>query len=516
MTTTISPQGLAAPPPRPPARGHALVLIAGVLLGLLGLILAGLASASGWALYQQRDGRFLTSPVGRYAVSTSALTTTGLEVFVDSQLPTARPGAARLMVRASGADPARPVFVGIGPRDAVTAYLAGVEHSELTQVTFAPFTPTYRTVPGTRAPARPADQSFWLTSAAGAGQQQVETPLRSGTWVVVVMNADGSPGVAADLTAGVQTDLLGPVTLGLAVAALILLGAAVVVLLVGAGGLGRAAETPVDVAAEGPSTGLFHSPVRLRGRLEAPSRWLWLVKWLLLVPHALVLLVLWPVVVLFTLAAAVAILITGRYPRPLFDLVVGVLRWNWRVTFYGYSALGTDRYPPFALGRADYPADLEVEYPGHLSRGLVLVKSWLLALPHLLIVGVLTAPWSWTAQGSDTSSYRQSAGLSLLGLLTLVAALALLFTGRYPRPLFDLVLGLNRWVYRVLAYVLLLRDDYPPFRLDQGPREPDDPDPDAPTVPAPAVPESGALGPGALDPGVRALSPAAQRGTEQR
>jgi hypothetical protein len=63
-------------------------------------------------------------------------------------------------------------------------------------------------------------------------------------------------------------------------------------------------------------------------------------------------------------------------------------------------------------------------------------------------------------------------GLSLISVLVLIAGVALLFTARYPRTLFNLVVGINRWLYRVTTYAALLRDEYPPFRLDQGPLEP--------------------------------------------
>ena len=214
-------------------------------------------------------------------------------------------------------------------------------------------------------------------------------------------------------------------------------------------------------------------PVRIEGRRDAElSRWLWVVKWVLAIPHYILLAFLWLAFFLLTVVAFFAILVTGRYPRGIFDFNGGVLRWTWRVAFYSYGALGTDRYPPFTLDDVpDYPARLSVEYPEQLSRGLVLVKWWLLAIPHYLVLGILLGSGSYVASHTDEWGAGFHAGL--IGLLVVVAGFALLFTDRYPPGIFSFVLGLDRWVARVAVYVGLMTDRYPPFRLDQGGDEPD-------------------------------------------
>jgi hypothetical protein len=194
-------------------------------------------------------------------------------------------------------------------------------------------------------------------------------------------------------------------------------------------------------------------PVTVTGELSLPpSPALWLVKWILLVPHYVILTFLWIACFFVTVIAFFAILFTGRYPRGLFEFNVGVMRWTWRVGFYGYNALGTDKYPPFSLKSADYPADLIVEYPEKLSSGLVLIKWWLLAIPHYIIVGVLNGGFGLSRAGLGT-------------ILALFGAIARMFSGRYPEDIFKLVVGINRWTYRAAAYAGLMTDDYPPFRF---------------------------------------------------
>jgi hypothetical protein len=171
---------------------------------------------------------------------------------------------------------------------------------------------------------------------------------------------------------------------------------------------------------------------------ERLSRWLIFVKWLLALPHQIVLMFYGIAYFVTLIIAWFAILLTGRYPQGLFNFAVGLFRWGARVNVY--TNLLRDEYPPFGTG-GDYPARLEVDYPERLSRWKIFVK-WLLAIPHMIILygyGILAS------------------------CITLVAFFIILFTTRYPRTLFDLVVGYYRWNNRVYAYVLLLTDEYPPF-----------------------------------------------------
>ncbi len=170
------------------------------------------------------------------------------------------------------------------------------------------------------------------------------------------------------------------------------------------------------------------------------SRLLIFVKWLLLLPHLVVLWALQFVVSIVSLIAFFAILITGRYPRELWDISLSILRWHVRVSVY--AGLMRDEYPPF--GDQPYPIRLDIIYPTRLSRWKIFVK-WLLIIPHLVALWVL--------------------GI-LSGIATVVAWFVVLITGEYPRTLFDFNVGVLRWSTRVSIYILLMSDLYPPFMLE--------------------------------------------------
>ena len=127
-----------------------------------------------------------------------------------------------------------------------------------------------------------------------------------------------------------------------------------------------------------------------------------------------------------------------------------------------------------------------------MSRWLWLVK-WLLAIPQYAIVAVFAGGATYTLTGASGKTWQVDAlSGGLIGLLVFFAAITLLFAGRYPRGLYDFVVGMNRWVLRVIAYAALMTDAYPPFRLDQGGTDVPAPAPDdlapASAAPAPAPP----------------------------
>ncbi len=473
--------------------GRIVLLVVGSLCALMAVPLLIGGVALGAALATQRDSHgYFTSGDEQFQSRTAAVTTESLDLGSpgpDEWWAKRELATVRLRVRATDG---APVFVGIARTADVEQYLTRVPHDEITDVNLDPFSATYRrhNPAGTARPAPPAGRHIWSTQASGRGTRTLTWSLQPGHWTIVVMNASGAPKVAADVDVGVKVKYLVPIMIGLLVAGFVLLIIAVGLILGGVLSSGGSAgpappggAAPMAVPGGVPAVlePVGASPLRLEGRLDPElSRGLWLVKWFLAIPHFIVLFFLWIAFAVLTFVAFFAILFTGRYPRSIFDFNVGVMRWSWRVSFYATGALGTDQYPPFSLAADDGPTTFEVAYPEHLSRGLVLVKSWLLAIPHLVVVGILTG-------GAFAARDRAGAGFGLLSVLVLIAGVTLLFTRRYPRGLFDLIIGVNRWIHRVLIYVALMTDEYPPFRLDQGPEEPVASAP----VPVPSAPVTG-------------------------
>jgi hypothetical protein len=450
-------------------------LVLAILGSLLALAAVGLIVGGGgllWAYGTQRtaDGYF-TSPAVDLSTESYALSSADIDLgshpgdwFLPGWLATVRLQA--------DAGSEKPIFVGIGPETTVGDYLDGVGLAEVTRIAPDPIGVAYRTVTGGAPSTPPAEQTLWASSTEGTGLQTLTWDLEPGHWTVVIMNADASAGIGVEVSAAARSTVVVAVAVSLLVVGLIFATIAAVLLTIA---VRRQPHEQAPATTMAPGVGGFgHYPVRLEGQVDANlSRWQWLFKWILVIPHLVVLAFLWSAFFLLTFVAGFAILFTGRYPKGIFDFNVGVMRWTWRAGFYSYSALGTDQYPPFTLADADYPATFDVAYPERLSRGLVLVKWWLLAIPHYLIVGLFTSGvvW-WTTDLNQSGDAVLEVGGGLIGLLVLIAGVALLFAGRYPLGLFDLVIGLNRWVFRVWAYAALMRDEYPPFRFDVGGTEP--------------------------------------------
>ncbi len=467
--------------------GRIIAIIIGSLLALAGIGSLLGAGILGWANATQRDSKgYFSTSTQRFATSTYAITSDRIDLnsgagpgdwFVKND------NIATVRIRAKAEKNA---FIGIGSQTDVDRYLSGVAHDEVTKVNYGPFSASYRRSPGSAAPEAPNGESFWVAKSTGEGTQTLTWTPKQGAWAVVVMNADATPAVNANIALGLRVSFLGWIISALSIGGIValLIGTALII----AGAVRSRFPSARSVPDGPPMTSAAKvidltghperrrpSPVRLEGHLTEPlSRWLWLVKWILLIPHLIVLAVLWAAFSVLTVVAGVAILITGRYPRGLFDFNVGVLRWTWRVQFYGPSAYGTDTYPPFTLHHSTYPASLDIDYPEHLSRPLVLVKSWLLALPQLVIIAIFSAGWSWNRNSGNNAWRATQLGFpgGLIGVCATIAGIILLIRRTYPKGLFDFVIGMNRWVYRVIAYVALMTDDYPPFHFDGGPSEP--------------------------------------------
>jgi len=204
MNTAAIPAARPAEPGR--GAGKILLIICGSLGALvaLGLLVGGLALV---AVQTQRDtDGFFTTPTERFTTSAYALTHEGLEIGDVSEAPgwiVERLGTVR--VRATSPT-GEPIFIGVARTDDISSYLGGVGRDELTTLELDPFREETRSFAGGAPAARPAEETFWAASAEGTGVQSFSWDISEGTWSLVLMNANGRPGVAADIELGAKAE----------------------------------------------------------------------------------------------------------------------------------------------------------------------------------------------------------------------------------------------------------------------------------------------------------------------
>ena len=206
------------------SKGRTAVTVAGAIVLVLGALVV---AAGGTALWQtgKADGGYISSGVHPFDTTSHAIVTESLKV--DSDIP--RWLIARTRITATSSD-GKPVFIGVARQRDVDAYLGNVSRSQIRNLEYGPFRVDYANRAGTATPAPPASRSIWAASTSGTGDQDLTWRLRSGEWRVVLMNADGSSSVSAEVKVGGRINHALAVSLGVTGGGLLilLLGVAVV------------------------------------------------------------------------------------------------------------------------------------------------------------------------------------------------------------------------------------------------------------------------------------------------
>jgi hypothetical protein len=206
--------------------GKVIGLVALALVAAVGVVALAGGGALLWVDSAKTDSQgFYRSAPHQFETSGRALVTNDLDL--DSGVGSFMLGSGHLgeiQLTSTSNDPAKELFVGIAPEQDVAAYLSGVQIDEVSDVELDPFRASYTPRAGEAVPTPPGDVSIWAASASGAGSQTLVWPAEEGDWSVVVMNADGSPSVDADIAAAATAPFIFRVGLGL------LVGGAVIVL----------------------------------------------------------------------------------------------------------------------------------------------------------------------------------------------------------------------------------------------------------------------------------------------
>ncbi len=464
--------------------GKIVLLIMGVIVLLisLGLIISGGGLLVVNNYLADDDGYYSTKTI-RIEKGSYAIISEPLDMDLDEAWIWDWGNLASFKVEGTNDDQLKNIFIGVAEGNDVKDYLADVEYDEVTDIDVSPNELEYTHHTGDSEPEAPDTQTFWLESAHGAGEQVIEWELESGTWSVVVMNEDGSHGLDVDIVLSAKIPWLFSVALWLLISGIVVLVVGMVLIYLAVrGGGGKNGASPdssgvvgsgdsdmkpsadssgvvggggstVAIAASDYPTGLvIDYPDRNLNRLTTFFRLFAIIPiWILFVfiggavigweddpwsynVYGIALFVIVPTLLM--------ILFRQKYPRWWYD-------WNLAVTGFAtrilaYLALLRDEYPSTD---EDQAVHIEMPYPNvkeDLDRWMPIVK-WLLAIPHYIILFFLNVA---------------------AVVVTIFAWFAILFSGRYPKDLFDFVVGAFRWNFRVLAYAFLLTTDrYPPFRL---------------------------------------------------
>jgi len=209
--------------------GRRIAIVAGAALGLLAVASISLGGVLIGTHATKRDAHgFYTTGEKTLATPTHALVAERIDVGASGPpgwlLGKNRLGTIRIAARGA---PGEPIFVGIARRSQVDAYLAGVARDEIADFEVDPLSVTYDRRAGTATPAAPTGETFWASRASGSGRQTVTWPVQRGNWAAVVMNADGTPGVRAEVRLGAKTGFVLWIAGGLLALGALLAGAAV-------------------------------------------------------------------------------------------------------------------------------------------------------------------------------------------------------------------------------------------------------------------------------------------------
>jgi len=441
--------------------GRVVLFVFGSVLVLVALALLVGSGVLFWAEGTFKDAeQFYTSgPIQIERAATAIITEPadihlGVAWMVDwSRLVSMRLTAANTQAK-------KGVFIGIADAEDIAGYLAGVSRDEITKLNFSRRRGKqveYRRFPGAVLPSDPASQDFWVASAHGPGAQTLTWTIEQGSFVLVLMNEDTSSGIDTEVRLGAKVPLVRGIAIGLLVGGIVFLFVAVFMIVMSVRKPSHSQEPPHDgsnsLSVDYPATLSIRYTTRKLNRLTTFFRLIVAIPILIVVSLLAGTGFVWRggpwkfeglwFAAFVVLPTILLIVFRQKYPRWWFDWNLALAKFVTRVA--AYLALLTDIYPSTD---EDQVVDLRIPYPNaktELSRWMPLVK-WFVAIPHYILLWFLDVA---------------------MVVAVVIAWFAILFSGRYPKNLFDFVVGVFRWHLRVAAYVILLTtDEYPPFTLE--------------------------------------------------